>query len=81
MLWSHDRQTRNAIDIAEQSGRMYDKFVAFTEDMRKIEKGIDSLRGTYDSAMTKLSQGTGNLLTRAERLRELGAKAKKSLQQ
>lgn len=81
MLWSHDRQTRNAIDIAEQSGRMYDKFVAFTEDMRKIEKGIDSLRGTYDSAMTKLSQGTGNLLTRAERLRELGAKAKKSRQQ
>ena len=81
MLWSHDRQTRNAIDIAEQSGRMYDKCVAFTEDMRKIEKGIDSLRGTYDSAMTKLSQGTGNLLTRAERLRELGAKAKKSLQQ
>ena len=81
MLWSHDRQTRNALDIAEQSGRMYDKFVAFTEEMRKIEKGIDSVRGTYDSAMTKLSQGTGNLLTRAERLRELGAKAKKSLQQ
>lgn len=79
MLWSHDRQTRNAIEIAEQSGRMYDKFVGFVDDMEKIQKGINSLNAVYESALGKLAYGTGNLVSRAEKLRQLGAKTKKQL--
>lgn len=78
-LWRHDRQTRNAIDIAERSGAMYDKFVGFVQDMEKIEKSINATQTAYTSAMKKLRNGTGSLITRAEKLRELGVKASKRL--
>ncbi len=78
-LWSHDRQTRNAIEIAVESGKMYDKFVGFVDDMRKIERSISQTRESFDNAMKKLSLGTGNLVSRAEKLRKMGAKVSKSL--
>ena len=78
-LWRHDRQTRNAIDIAERSGAMYDKFVGFISDMERIDKAIGSTRSAYDSAMRKLRDGTGSLISRAEKLRELGIKTAKRL--
>lgn len=78
-LWRHDRQTRNAIDIAERSGAMYDKFVGFVQDMEKIEKSINATQTAYTSARKKLRDGTGSLITRAEKLRELGVKASKRL--
>lgn len=78
-LWSHDKQTRNAIRIAEESGRLYDKFVNFVNDMYRIEKGLSQTQNAFEDAMRKLSNGTGNLITRVENLKELGAKATKSL--
>ena len=66
-LWSHDRQTRNAIDIATESGKMYDKFVGFAEDMLAIEKALTQTRTAYDKAFSKLSSGTGNLVNRAKK--------------
>ncbi|MEG0012397.1 MAG: DNA recombination protein RmuC [Muribaculaceae bacterium] len=78
-LWSHDKQTRNAIIIAEESGKLYDKFAGFVNDMNKIEKSLNQTHSAYNDAMNKLSSGTGNLINRAEKLKELGAKASKSL--
>lgn len=78
-LWSHDRQTRNAIDIAERSGAMYDKFVGFVTDMEKIEKSLGQAQGAYNAAMNKLRDGTGSLISRAEKLRTLGIKTAKRL--
>lgn len=78
-LWSHDRQTRNAIEIAKVGGSMYDKFVGFVDDMYKIEKSIEQANDTYNSAMNKLHEGKGNLVSYAEKMRTLGAKASKSL--
>lgn len=78
-LWNHDRQTQNAQKIALESGKMYDKFVGFIEDMDKIRKGIKSTTDAYDSAMKKLSEGSGNLVRRAENLREMGVKISKQL--
>lgn len=78
-LWSHDRQTRNAIEIAKAGGNMYDKFVGFVDDMYKIEKSIKQANDTYNSAMNKLHEGKGNLVSYAEKMRTLGAKASKSL--
>ncbi len=78
-LWSHDRQTRNAIEIAEKSGQMYDKFVGFVEDMERIGKAINSTQTAFEGAINKLSKGRGNLLSRAENLRKLGVKASKRL--
>lgn len=78
-LWSHDRQTRNAIEIAKAGGLMYDKFVGFIDDMNKIEKAINQAHDTYNNAMNKLHTGKGNLVSYAEKMRSLGAKASKSL--
>ncbi len=67
------------LEIAEQSGRLYDKFVGFMEDMEKISKSIDSSKMAYDSALNKLKDGRGNLISSVERIKKLGAKTTKTL--
>lgn len=78
-LWSRDRHTKNAITIAEEAGKMLDKFSDFTKDMEKIEKSIRGTQTAYDEAMKKLTNGNGNLITRATKLQKLGVKASKQL--
>ena len=78
-LWLRDKQTRNAIFIAEESGKLYDKFVGFVEDMERIGRNINMAQDSYAKAMKKLSTGTGNLISKASRLKEIGAKTSKSL--
>lgn len=80
-LWQHDKQTRNAIDIATESGKMYDKFVGFIDDMKSIEKSINNAQTSYNKAINKLYSGSGNLINKAQKLKEMGAKASKALQQ
>jgi DNA recombination protein RmuC len=78
-IWKQDRQTKNALEIAEKSGRLYDKFVGFIEDMQKIGDRLDSTQKAYHEGMKKLSEGSGNLVRRAEELKTMGAKANKQL--
>lgn len=78
-LWRNDRQSRNAIDIATEAGRMLDKLSGFLADMDRIDAGLASARRAAEAARGKLATGTGNLIGRAERLRAMGAKAAKDL--
>ena len=78
-LWQHDRQTRNAIEIATESGKMYDKLVGFIEDLKLIEKSLTSAQNAYEKALNKLHLGKGNIISKAEKLKEMGAKTTKSL--
>lgn len=78
-IWKQEKQNQNALEIARQSGALYDKFVGFLEDLEKIEKGLNSARTAYDGAVNKLHTGSGNLIGRAERIKKLGAKASKTL--
>lgn len=78
-IWQQENQTRNALEIARQSGALYDKFVAFIDDMESIGKSLENTRKTYDQATNKLYQGSGNLIRRAENIRKLGAKTSKEL--
>jgi len=81
-LWKQEKQTRSVQEIARQSGLMYDKFVGFVEDLRSIGARLDGARTAYDDAMLKLVNGTrpgDTLVGRAEKIRELGAKASKRL--
>ena len=78
-MWRNEKQQKYALDIADQAGKMYDKFHSFTEDMSKIDTRLNQLRNSYDDAMNKLSTGKGNLVNRAEKIKELGAKANKKL--
>lgn len=78
-LWRQEKQNRNARSIAKEAGKLYDKFVAFVEDMNNLNQRLDQARKAFDSAENKLSGGRGNLISRAEKLTQLGARASKSL--
>lgn len=78
-LWQVDRQQKNAEDIADRAGKLYDKFEGFVGDMSKIRRGLDAATQAHDQAMGKLATGRGNLVNQAEMLRQLGAKTKKRL--
>ncbi len=78
-IWKQEYQNRNVLEIAKQSGALYDKFVAFTEDLISVGNRLDQAKGSYVDAMKKLSEGSGNLVNRAEKIKKLGAKATKSL--
>lgn len=78
-LWRSENQKRNVLEIAEESGKLYDKFVGFVEDMEGIGKHLESTSKAYSGAMNKLTEGKGNLVGRTERLRKLGAKTTKTL--
>ena len=78
-IWKQERQTRNALEIAEQGGKLYDKFVSFVEDLTTVGKKMDEAKTNYAEAMKKLYEGKGNLVRSTEKLRELGAKSSKNL--
>lgn len=73
-LWRQENQNKNAQEIARQAGSLYDKFTAFAEDLVKVGQQLDATDKTYKLAMNKLVDGKDNLVRKAERLRELGAK-------
>ncbi len=78
-LWKIEQQSKNAIDIAEKAGDLYDKFHGFISSMEEISDGLNKARTSYDKAFGQLSSGRGNLVGRVEELKKMGAKAKKSL--
>jgi len=78
-VWKQERQTKNALEIARQSGALYDKFVGFITDLEKIEKGLKTSQDAYTGAVNKLKTGSGNLIGRAEKIRILGAKTSKQI--
>lgn len=78
-IWKQERQTKNAIEIARQSGALYDKFVRFLEDLEKIGKSIDASKNAYDAALNKIKTGSGNLIKRAADIQRLGAKTQKQI--
>ena len=80
-MWKQERQNRNVLEIARLSGDMYDKFVGFLGDMDSIGKNINYTQNAYNSAINKLSEGRGNLTNTAERIKKLGAKADKQIDQ
>ncbi|MBF6654695.1 DNA recombination protein RmuC [Flavobacterium columnare] len=78
-MWANQKQQENAYEIARQAGALYDKFEGFVQDLIKIGKRMDEAKNEYSGAMNKLVEGKGNLITSVEKLKKMGAKAKKSL--
>ena len=78
-MWTNQKQQENALEIARQAGALYDKFEGFVTDLIKVGKKIDESKLEYRDAMNKLIDGKGNLITSVEKLKKMGAKAKKSL--
>lgn len=78
-IWKQEYQNRNVLEIARQGGDLYDKFVSFTENLIDLGKKMKSAQTSYEDSMKKLVDGRGNLIRRAENLKELGAKVSKQL--
>ena len=78
-MWTNQKQQENAFEIARQAGALYDKFEGFVADLIRIGKKIDETKTEYSGAMNKLVDGSGNLIVRVEKLKKMGAKAKKAL--
>lgn len=78
-LWKQERQSQNAREIAERAGWLYDKFVLFIQDLDEVGNRLQQLDKAYSAARNKLTEGRGNLVSRSEQLKLLGARASKSL--
>lgn len=78
-MWRNEKHQRNALQIAEEAGKMYDKFSNLVEDLIKVGERIDMTKNIYEDSMKKLTTGKGNLISKAEKMKKLGAKANKSI--
>lgn len=78
-LWKREYQNRNALEIAERGAALYDKFVNFVSSLSEIDNHLSRAQRSYDKAYSQLKTGGGNLISQAEKLRELGLKTKKTL--
>lgn len=78
-MWANQKQQENAFEIARQAGAMYDKFEGFVNDLIMVGKRMEEGKKAYEGAMGKLIGGRGNIINSIEKLKKMGAKAKKSL--
>ena len=78
-IWRQEQQRANVVKIAERGERLYSKFVGFTKSMESIGKHLQSADNAYTDAMKKLSEGNGNLISQAEKLRKLGLNVKETV--
>ncbi len=77
-MWNNEKQQQNALEIATQAGRLYDQFVNLTDDLIKVGNQLRTVQGSYDGTMKKLT-GQGNLIKKVEKLKKLGIKQKKHI--
>ena len=78
-IWQQENQKKNVLEIARQSGAMYEKFCGFVSDLEAVGKALETANKKYDSAQNKLHSGRGNLISSVEKIKQLGAKTTKSI--
>ncbi|KES11875.1 hypothetical protein SASC598O02_002340 [Snodgrassella alvi SCGC AB-598-O02] len=78
-IWRNEQQNQNALNIAKEGGKLYDKFVGFVNTLEGVGKNLDQAQGQFQKAMGQLVNGRGNLVSKANKLRQLGVQSGKSL--
>jgi DNA recombination protein RmuC len=78
-IWMQERRISNVQAIADEGGKLYDKFVAFLVNMKEMGDRLKGATKAYDEAMNKLETGRGNIIARTQKMKKLGAKTSKSL--
>ena len=78
-LWRQEDQARNVQEIASRGAELYDKLVGFVADLEKIGERLEQAKESYEGALNKFCKGSGNVIRRAEKLKELGVTPSKSL--
>lgn len=74
-----DLRNANAMKIADQAGKLYDEFVSFATDLGEVGKHLNKALDAQSSAVKRLSVGRSNLVGQVEKMKLLGARAKKQL--
>lgn len=80
-IWRIEYQNKNALEIARQSGDLYDKFSGLIDDLVTLGKKMKETQGAYEGAVNKLHLGKGNLVSRVENLKKLGIKTSRQINQ
>lgn len=80
-IWKHERQNKNAMEIARRGGQLYDKFVLLLEDLKDIESCLEKTTKLFYDAKNKLKDGRGNLISQVDKIKQLGAKTSKEIPQ
>ena len=78
-IWKREKQNRNAIEIAQASGRLYDKFTLFTKDLTEIGSHLKRAEDSYGKALQKLHTGKGSIVSKLEKIKHLGARTSKQM--
>ncbi len=81
MIWRSERQNQNAAAIAKEAGAVYDKMHGFLTEFDKIAVNIERAQKSYTEARKLLATGRGAALARLEKLKEMGAKTGKSIEE
>lgn len=79
-VWAVARQNRNAQEIARRAGLLYDKFVGFVDNLQQVGGRLRQAQQSYETALSQLSEGPGNLVRQTEMLSDLGARNTKQLE-
>ena len=69
--WRYERQAQNIQDVYKRAEELYKKFTGFVEDLKKVDKGLENARISYDEAFKKLSSGRGNLISQVTMLKKV----------
>lgn len=78
-IWRKESQDRNAAEIARLGGLLYDTVAGFVNDLQNVERNLGLAQKAYSAAFVKLTSGPRSVLSRAERLRDMGAKTTRRL--
>lgn len=78
-MWQRDRQIKNVERIVEEAGKLYDQFSLYTQSLLEVEKQFEKASASLQEAKRRLSDGRGNVISRFEKLRQLGIKNKKNI--
>ena len=78
-VWAVDRRNQNAELIADRAGKLYDKVYGFVQSMERVGERLDQAQDSYGQAFSQLSKGRGNMISQVESLKNLGAKASKTI--
>ena len=77
-LWKLEKQNKNANDIANRAGLLYDKFVGFIKNLDEIGDSLQKANAAHEKAIRKLSVGSGNLLGQVSKLQKLGVRTEEN---
>ncbi len=78
-IWRYEYQNRNALDIADRAGRICDQVSLISESLEDVGDKLGKAQQAWETSYKRLTEGRGNLLGQAHKLRDLGAKARRNL--